>query len=90
MEVSAHFADVYGAPVGKDTISRITDLVGEEMAEWCARPLDGVYPVIFIDALVVKIRDGQVTNRPIYLVADLGGRWCHGQRGTRHPRVVGR
>ena len=67
-EVSAHFADIYGVPVSKDTISRITDLVVEEMAEWCARPLDAVYPVIFIDALVVKIRDGQVTNRPIYVV----------------------
>ena len=67
-EVSAHFVDIYGVPVSKDTISRITDLVVEEMAEWCARPLDAVYPVIFIDALVVKIRDGQVTNRPIYVV----------------------
>jgi putative transposase len=67
-EVSAHFADIYGATVSKDTISRITDLVLEEMTEWCARPLDRVYPVIFIDALVVKIRDGQVTNRPIYVV----------------------
>jgi transposase-like protein len=38
------------------------------MTEWCARPLDAVYPVIFIDALVVKIRDGQVTNRPVYVV----------------------
>jgi transposase-like protein len=67
-EVAAHFADIYGATVSKDTISRITDLVLAEMAEWCARPLDAVYPVIFIDALVVKIRDGQVTNRPIYVV----------------------
>lgn len=67
-EVSAHFADIYGATVSKDTISRITDLVLAEMAEWCARPLDAVYPVIFIDALVVKIRDGQVTNRPVYVV----------------------
>ena len=58
-EVSAHFADVYGATVSKDTISRITDLVIDEMVEWCARPLDAVHPVIFIDALVVKIRDGQ-------------------------------
>jgi putative transposase len=64
-EVSAHFADIYGVRVGKDTISRITNLVLEEMAEWCARPLDAVYQVIFIDALVVKIRDGQVTNSPI-------------------------
>jgi putative transposase len=67
-EVSAHFADIYGVTVSKDTISRITDLVLEEMAEWCSRPLDRVYPVIFIDAIVVKIRDGQVTNRPIYVV----------------------
>src|SRR3954464_3773526 len=49
-EVSAHFADVYGASVGKDTISRITDRVVEEMTEWCNRPLDRVYPVVFIDA----------------------------------------
>ncbi len=66
-EVSAHFADVYGASVGKDTISRITDRVVEEMTEWCNRPLDRVYPVVFIDAIVVKVRDGQVVNRPIYV-----------------------
>lgn len=67
-EIAAHFAEVYGATVSKDTISRITDKVVEEMLEWCNRPLDRVYPVIFIDAIVVKIRDGQVVNRPIYLV----------------------
>lgn len=64
-EVAAHFADVYDAEVSKDTISRITDKVVAEMAEWQTRPLDRVYPVIFIDALVVgaaagicDIRDG--------------------------------
>jgi putative transposase len=67
-EISAHFAEVYGAKVSKDTISRITDKVVEQMVEWCNRPLDRVYPVIFIDAVVVKIRDGQVVNRPIYVV----------------------
>jgi putative transposase len=67
-EVCAHFAEVYGARVSKDTISRITDKVIEEMTEWRNRPLDRVYPVIFIDALVVKVRDGQVVNRPIYVV----------------------
>ena len=66
-EVSAHFADVYGAGVGKDTISRITDRVVEEMTEWCNRPLDRVYPVVFVDAIVVKVRDGQVVNRPVYV-----------------------
>lgn len=65
-EVSAHMAEVYGADVSRDTISRITDRVIGEMSEWQNRPLDRVYPVVFIDALVVKIRDGQVTNRPVY------------------------
>jgi transposase-like protein len=65
-EVAAHMAEVYGAEVSRDTISRITDRVVAEMTEWQNRPLDRVYPVIFIDALVVKIRDGQVTNRPVY------------------------
>ena len=67
-EVAAHFADVYDADVSKDTISRITDKVIGEMTEWQTRPLDRVYPVIFIDALVVKVRDGQVTNKPFYVV----------------------
>src|SRR5579884_3838923 len=67
-EISAHFADVYGAEVSRDTISRITDRVLEEMVAWQSRPLDSVYPVIFIDAIQVKIRDGQVANRPIYTV----------------------
>jgi transposase-like protein len=67
-EVSAHLAEVYGASVSKDTISRITDAVVEEMTEWCHRPLDRVYPVLFVDAIVVKVRDGQVVNRPVYVV----------------------
>ena len=67
-EVAAHFADVYGATVSKDTISRITEKVSAEMAEWQHRPLDQVYPVIFIDAIVVKVRDGQVTSKPFYVV----------------------
>lgn len=66
-EVSAHFADIYGATVSKDTISRITDKVVGEMTEWQNRPLERVYPVMFIDAVHVKVRDGQVTNRPMYV-----------------------
>jgi transposase-like protein len=65
--VAAHFDDVYGAKVSKDTISRITDKVVGEMTEWSNRPLEPVYPVMFIDAIHVKIRDGQVSNRPIYV-----------------------
>jgi putative transposase len=65
-EISAHFAEIYGASVSKETISRITDKVPGEMAGWQNRPLDEVYAAVFIDAIVVKIRDGQVANRPIY------------------------
>jgi putative transposase len=76
-EVAAHFADVYGATVSKDTISRITDKVIGEMTDWCNRPLESVYPVVFIDAIHVKVRDGQVTNRPIYVAV---GVTCAGER----------
>jgi putative transposase len=65
-EISAHFAEIYGASVSKETISRITDKVLEEMNDWSVRPLDGVYAAVFIDAIVVKVRDGQVANRPFY------------------------
>jgi transposase-like protein len=65
-EISAHFAEIYGASVSKETISRITDKVIEEMNDWSVRPLDGIYAAVFIDAIVVKVRDGQVANRPFY------------------------
>jgi len=63
-EVSAYFAEIYGASVSKDTVSKITDRVIEEMTEWLHRPLNKVYPVIFIDALVVKVRDGSTAATP--------------------------
>ena len=66
-EICAHLAEVYGASVSKQTISTITDRVIEGMSEWQTRPLDAVYPVVFIDAINVKIRDGNVANRPIYI-----------------------
>ena len=55
-EISAHLAEVYGAEVSKQTITSITDKVMEGMAEWQSRPLDRVYPVVFVDAVNVKIR----------------------------------
>jgi transposase-like protein len=74
-EISAHFADVYGASVSKDTVTRITDRVIEEMQAWWARPLERVYAAVFIDAIMVKVRDGQVRNRPVYAAigVDLDG-----------------
>ena len=74
-EISAHLFEVYGANVGKDTISRITDKIVEEMQAWWARPLEKVYAAIFIDAIMVKVRDGQVANQPFYAAigVDLDG-----------------
>ncbi|MEV6796717.1 IS256 family transposase [Streptomyces sp. NPDC051320] len=66
-EISAHLAEVYGAEVSKSTISTITDSVMAGMAEWQNRPLNSVYPVVFIDCVNVKVRDGQVANRPVYM-----------------------
>ena len=65
-DIAAHFAEIYGVQVSKDTISRITDRVVEEMQAWTNRPLEPVYAAIFIDAVMVKVRDGQVANRPVY------------------------
>ena len=76
-EISAHLAEVYGAEVSKTTISTITDKVIEGMAEWQNRPLDSIFPVVFIDCIHVKIRDGQVANRPIYVALAVT---CDGMR----------
>jgi putative transposase len=76
-DVQAHLAEVYGTTVSRQQISDITDAVIEKMAEWQNRPLDAVYPVIFIDAINVKIRDGQVANRPIYVALAVT---CEGER----------
>ena len=66
-EIQAHLVEIYGTEVSRDTISRITDAVIEEMTAWQNRPLDRVYPVVLIDAIVVKVRDSQVANRPVYV-----------------------
>jgi putative transposase len=92
-EISAHLAEVYGAEVSKQTISTITDKVMDGMAEWQSRPLDRVYPVLFVDAINVKIRDGQVANRPIYVALavtvegtrEILGIWAgDGGEGAKH------
>ena len=66
-DIRAHLRELYDVEVSPDLISRVTDGVLEELTEWQGRPLDAVYPVVFIDAIMVKIRDGVVANRPVYL-----------------------
>src|SRR3974390_1859328 len=67
-EIQGHLAEIYGTDVSPDLISRVTDGVLEEVRDWQNRPLDTVYPVVFFDALRVKIRDeGLVKNKAVYV-----------------------
>ena len=78
-EIGGHLKDLYGVEVSPDLISRVTDAVLEEAAEWQSRPLDGCYPVVFFDALRVKIRDeGLVKNKAVYVALALDA------EGTKH------
>lgn len=70
-EIQAHLADIYDARVSRDLISKITDRVVDDLNSWQARPLDRVYPVVLIDAIHVKIRDGSVASRPIYIAVGI-------------------
>jgi transposase-like protein len=71
-EIQAHLRELYGVEVSPDLISRVTDAVLEEVREWQNRPLDSVYPVVFFDALRVKIRDeGLVRNKAVYVALAL-------------------
>jgi putative transposase len=73
-EIQGHLAEVYGAEVSPDLISRVTDAVLEEVREWQSRPLDAVYPIVFFDALRVKIRDeGLVKNKAVYVALAYNG-----------------
>src|SRR5499427_8736274 len=76
-DIAAHLREMYQVEVSPDLISRVTDAVVDELAEWQARPLDPVFPVIFIDALMVKIRDGVVTNRAVYVAIGID---CEGAK----------
>ncbi len=67
-EVQAHLREIYGVEVSPDLISTVTDAVLDELREWQHRPLDRVYPVLFLDAIVCKVRDqGTVRNKAAYL-----------------------
>jgi len=79
-DIESHLKEIYGASVGRDTISRVTDAVLADARDWQSRPLESVYPIVYLDALVVKIRDGQaVRNHACYLAVGVN---CDGERNT--------
>ena len=91
-DIEAHLAEIYGVNVGRDLISRVTDAVMEDVREWQQRPLDDVYPVVFLDALVLKIREGgSVQRRACYLALgvtvdgerDVLGMWFQETEGAK-------
>ncbi len=71
-DILHHLEQVYGTQLSHETVSRITDGVLEEVRAWQTRPLDPVYAVVFLDAIVVKVRDSQVVqNKPAYLAVGI-------------------
>ena len=77
-DISAHLSELYGTEIGRDTVSRITDAVLEDVAAWRTRPLDAVYPIVYFDAMMVRVReDRSVQNRACYLAL---GVTCDGER----------
>jgi putative transposase len=75
-DIEHHLASTIGTEISRETISKITDSVLEEVLEWQRRPLDPIYPILYLDAIVVKIRSGQqVTNRAAHIAVgvDLDG-----------------
>jgi putative transposase len=91
-DIEAHLEEIYGVKVGRDLISRVTDAVMDDVRAWQQRPLDDVYPVLFLDALVLKIRDGgSVQRKACYLALgvsvdgerDVLGMWFQQSEGAK-------
>jgi putative transposase len=91
-DIQAHLAEFYGVEVGHDLISRVTDAVLDDVREWQSRPLEDLYPILFLDALTVKIRDGgAVRNKACYVAIgvnlegerDVLGLWFQSAEGAK-------
>lgn len=91
-DIEAHLHEIYGVKVGRDLISRVTDAVVEDVRAWRQRPLDDVYPVVFLDCLILKIREGgTVQRRACYLALgvtvdgdrDVLGMWFQETEGAK-------
>ena len=91
-DIEAHLQELYGVQIGRDTISTVTDAVLEDVAAWRSRPLDGVYPIVYFDCLMVKVReDRSVRSRACYLAVgvnvegerDVLGIWWQETEGAK-------
>ena len=66
-DIQSHLFEIYDTDISRETISKITDAIIEDMISWQNRPLEPLYAVVLIDAIVIKIRGSQVANRPVYV-----------------------
>ena len=66
-EIQAHLQEMYGTEVSPSLISSVTDAVSEEVKAWQARPLDPIYPIVYLDCIHVKVREGAVRVKAVYL-----------------------
>jgi putative transposase len=77
-DIESHLSELYGVEIKRDTISRVTDAILEDLAAWRTRPLDAVYPIAYFDCLMVKVReDRSVRTRACYLAIGVS---CEGER----------
>ena len=92
-DVAGYLFDVYDQSIDRSTVSRITDRIVGDMEAWQSRPLDSMYPVVLVDGIRIKIRDGTVTNRTVYVAMginmdgerDVLGLWV-GPTGGESPK----
>jgi putative transposase len=91
-DISAHLQEIYGVEVGRDLISRVTDAVIDDVREWAKRPLEDIYPIVFLDCMVIKVREGgSVQRRALYLALgvtldgerDVLGMWFQETEGAK-------
>ena len=91
-DISAHLQEIYGVEVGRDLISRVTDAVMDDVRDWGKRPLEDIYPIVFLDCMVLKIREGgSVQRRALYLALgvtldgdrDVLGMWFQETEGAK-------
>jgi putative transposase len=96
-DIETHLTRTLGVDISRETISKITDTVLEEVKAWQSRPLDPVYPIVYVDALVVKVRDGaHVVNKAAHLVVGVDsdgikhvlGIWVQSAEGAKHWLAV--
>ncbi len=96
-DIQRHLSEIYGVEISPDLVSRVTDSIVDELNSWQTRPLDALYPIVYLDALVLKIRDqGRVENQAVFIVVgvdtegrkDVLGMWIERTEGAKFWSMI--